>query len=515
MDDMLGDFLSSLDLTERMNHERRARQYVLEERRISESMCREQGVSWISYHHQAAVRFEVYTPTGNVCGARLRYVDPKGTAKYLVELGTPQFISHLHKLQVDCKYLIWCEGDFDRLAFLEAGFNNVLSCPGHALGAKDTPKYLLQRAVANAYANRQSIIATDNDAVGNELASHIERVVGGNPAVRLQFPSEVKDANSFLQRFGKEKLREFTLEVMAANPSEPFLRTDNVDLISRMKKLWDRGPAPGYSTGSAEIDQMFMWLPGTLVILTGYATSGKTTFLDWLLTKAYECHGWRTAFCSFEQPTDIHSLRLVGLTADLPVFHQQRPDFKVVEEALHTLHDRFAFLDYTETKEAPTLEHVMARLKEAIEKIGAKIAVIDPWNAIAPDNYLSEHAWITKALQELRQFARRQEIVLAIVAHPTKPQKGRPVDVPTGLDISGSAAWASKSDIGITVHRPKPQETGTEINCWKLRWDYLATRKPALRKLHLNYEPETGRYFPLRLDPIEDILGGGDDPFTL
>ena len=47
------------------------------------------------------------------------------------------------------------------------------------------------------------------------------------------------------------------------------------------------------------------------------------------------------------------------------------------------------------------------------------------------------------------------------------------VPVPKGYDISGSAAWFAKADVGLSVHRPEPETSGSEIHIWKCRFSWV------------------------------------------
>ena len=74
------------------------------------------------------------------------------------------------------------------------------------------------------------------------------------------------------------------------------------------------------------------------------------------------------------------------------------------------------------------------------------------------------------------------------VAHPNKPfvRDGKK-NVCTGVDISGSMAWFSKADMGLTVYRG---EDSVEIHCWKARWGWNGR----LGSVKLIFNPVNGRY---------------------
>ena len=56
-----------------------------------------------------------------------------------------------------------------------------------------------------------------------------------------------------------------------------------------------------------------------------------------------------------------------------------------------------------------------------------------------------ETEYIGRAIREFRRFARRYEVLVMAVAHPTKMGgEGKGVSKPTLYDISGSANWFNK-----------------------------------------------------------------------
>ncbi len=60
--------------------------------------------------------------------------------------------------------------------------------------------------------------------------------------------------------------------------------------------------------------------------------------------------------------------------------------------------------------------------------------------------------------------------------------------IPKGMEISGSAAWFSKADVGITVHRGESGEV--EVHCWKVRFKWIGKQGMCF----LGYDVATGRY---------------------
>ena len=60
--------------------------------------------------------------------------------------------------------------------------------------------------------------------------------------------------------------------------------------------------------------------------------------------------------------------------------------------------------------------------------------------------------------------------------------------MPKGMNISGSASFFAKADLGITVHRNTNMDE--EVHCLTVRFKWLGQ----VGKTTLNYDIPTGRY---------------------
>jgi twinkle protein len=94
------------------------------------------------------------------------------------------------------------------------------------------------------------------------------------------------------------------------------------------------------------------------------------------------------------------------------------------------------------------------------------------------------------AIKQIKKFARRYNVHVAVVAHPAKLQRNKEGEypIPTLYDVADSAHWANKADLGVIVHR---QENNTLVRVQKSRYhkdiglpdDYI-----------LDYDTETMRF---------------------
>jgi twinkle protein len=132
-------------------------------------------------------------------------------------------------------------------------------------------------------------------------------------------------------------------------------------------------------------------------------------------------------------------------------------------------------------------------MKVAVMRHGVRGVVIDPYNYISKDNTTSETDWISDMLTKLRVFAQAHGIHIWFVAHPTKMMRrdDGTIPPPKGYDISGSASWFAKADIGLTVHRPNPSTSSiSQIFIWKCRFSWVGS----IGDCALSFDKVTTRY---------------------
>ncbi len=136
---------------------------------------------------------------------------------------------------------------------------------------------------------------------------------------------------------------------------------------------------------------------------------------------------------------------------------------------------RFSFMVPDEDDDID-LAWVLDRAAAAVRRFDADVLVIDPWNEMdhvrPPDMSLTEYTGL--AIKRFRKFARKHRVHLIVVAHPAKLQRSRETGkypTPSLYDISDSAHWANKPDIGIVVHRESLGPDGTTtIKVAKVRY---------------------------------------------
>jgi twinkle protein len=144
----------------------------------------------------------------------------------------------------------------------------------------------------------------------------------------------------------------------------------------------------------------------------------------------------------------------------LRTWHHGKPDIDQTE-AEHAAADmwidgHFSFIVPSEDEDSD-LMWLLEMAAAAVIRHGADMIVIDPWNELdhAKPREMTLTEYVGWAIRQLKKFAKKYGVHMIVVAHPTKIAKDRDgkVPMPTLYDISDSAAWFNKSDVGIIVHR--------------------------------------------------------------
>lgn len=387
--------------------------------------------------------------------------------------------------------LIITEGEMDALSLAQVGIPAVSVPNGAPSGpVKDdgiTGKkfsYLWNHKAVVDGASR-ILIASDADAPGDVLAEEIARRLGKARCWRVRYPQGCKDCNDVLVGHGEDALRKCVDEAtpwpIGGLRSASEYKIDAIDLFRS-------GMTRGVSVPVGGLDRVYRPCPGTLTICTGIPGSGKSTFLTWLSVKLAELHDWNMAVFSAETSSQIHLLNVAAMHKRAAIRGPRRMSESDLSDAIDWASDRFVFLDEAET----SIESVIERGQAAVMRNGVRVLLIDPYNWITSndDSFEAQHSNINKMLVKLKSFAVSHDIAVWLVAHPTKMYRSETgkVPIPTGYDISGSAAFFNVADNGITVSRMAPGIA--KITSWKARFQWLGS----VGSVDLNFNEETGSF---------------------
>lgn len=409
---------------------------------------------------------------------------------------------------VDDDVVMFVEGEMDVAACMEAGYRQVVSLPEGAPppNAKlDDPHAHDRRfeALANCWERiepiKRYIIAGDSDEAGQRLRAEYARRLGKEKCWKVTWPGDCKDAGDCLQQHGAARLQA-CVDNAIGWPIAGLFQIEP----GTLRRLRDTEPERLFSTGWESIDELFKIPLGHLMVVTGIPSHGKSEFIDALAINTARNYGWSWALCSPENPMADHAGKLVEKFLDKPMY-QYEPGLEVatnselgVGEAWLNRHFTFIRQDGDNPL---NLDFVLDRAHVAVMRHGVRGVVVDPYNEI--EHYLprntNESQYQSGFLARCRKFAARHDVLFVIIAHPTKLGKNSDGSspVPGMYDISGSAHWKNKADIGLTVYKPGDVPNCADIYLEKIRlrrWGRAGNRR-------LPWDPITGRYY----DKIQEM----------
>ena len=377
---------------------------------------------------------------------------------------------------------VWIvEGEMDALSLIEAGIENVISVPNGA-----QPNLTFFDRFMPSFDHIEKIhIAVDNDAPGIELRNAIAERFGKDKCDYIVF-TDCKDANHYLLLNGAFALRD------AANSFTEFPMVgvfSITDFLPDIENLYNYGLPAGADTGMWGFDQHLKFHKGYLTTITGVPGHGKSDFLDHIIVKLLQRHGWKGAFYSPEnRPTELHISKLLKKISQRPFMGQDRMTQDEIYEALYLLENSIYFV---KPEKDFTLDSILSKVAELKNRRNIDWFVIDAWNKLEHQYSESETKYIGQSLDKLVNFCERYNVHCFLVAHPRKIAKrdGKNYDIPTLYDIAGSANFFNKTDNGITVYRNFDNNT-VEVHIQKVKFSHWGK----VGQQNFTYDTATGLY---------------------
>jgi twinkle protein len=378
--------------------------------------------------------------------------------------------------------LIITEGEVDALTAIDCGFPLSVSVPDGApsVPAGEAPGDLppIDPSKENIgkfeflWNNRERlarikrfVLAVDNDPPGKRLEAELVRRLSAARCSFVTYPDGCKDLNEVRMRHGADAV------VRVLNGAQPY----PVRGLYRLSEYPDLGPLPTFSTGRWTLDRHLRIFAGELIVVTGIPGHGKSTWvLNFLINLATQ-YGWVSAIFSPEMPTVPQlrdKLRRIRLGRSL-----DGVDCGRLAETDRWLEQHFVFIDADPSgrdEDDYDLDWLLDRATDAVLRDAIRVLVIDPWNEIEHARRRDETMtdYIGRCIRALKRFARLYEVVVIVVAHPTKEVgrngESRP---PTLYDVEGSAHWFNKPDHGIIIDRPNPDADEGVIRVAKVRFE--------------------------------------------
>ena len=385
------------------------------------------------------------------------------------------------------EYCVIVEGEMDVLALHEAGITNAISVPNGATLNSNNLDYL--DACIDYFEDKEKIIlAVDTDEAGQALQAELVRRLGSETCYLASF-EDCKDANEYLQKYGKEKLSE---RISGSRPVPLENVTTFRDIEDEVTDFVKNGFKPGFQVGLQNFDDIFSTYTGQFITVTGIPSSGKSDFVDQMVVGYNNNYGWKTAFASPEnQPTYLHAHKLMRKHwQGMPT----RDDIN--GEKWNQVADHCNTNYFHIDMERYTLESVLRKGAELVKRKGIKCLVIDPFNKVRDIDCKTEdvNRYTMEYLSKIEIFAKKYDVLVFIVAHPTKMYKNQDgkIEEPTMYNIKGGGEWYDASYHGILVHRDYEQKT-VKAKVLKVKFQNLGENGA---EAHFKWEPKSGCFIP-------------------
>ena len=387
-------------------------------------------------------------------------------------------------LYVDGNDLLICEGEIDALAWMSSDLPDNVSvvsipngAPSKVRDGKITPEddrkfAYIWKAKRELESASRIILNTDNDGPGNALKEEIIRRIG-SAKVWIVDLGDHKDAADALEREGSGYL----LGQFEDCQPVPMIGLHGAEVFSdAVVDLYDNGQLRGARTGLSSLDKFIQIPPGMVTVVTGFPSSGKSDFIDQICLNLALSMNYKTVFCSFEKPPELHLMQLAQKLTKRPFFKGggQRMSPEERDHAQAWLKEHFLFMD--SRRDSPNdITGILSVASSAVMRMGCRVLVIDPYNYITLSNSTKETDEISNLLTQVQRWAKSHDAHVFFIAHPTKisPDRRGSKVIVSGHDIAGSAAWFAKADIGITLWRDPHDVEPPEAHIWKVRWSWI------------------------------------------
>ena len=394
-------------------------------------------------------------------------------------------------------YCIIVEGEMDVLALHEAGITNAISVPNGATLNSNNLDYL-DNCIDYFDDKDKIIIAVDSDAPGQALQAELIRRLGAEICYITTFDN-CKDANEYLVKHGSKELLS---RITNAKPVPLENVTTFRDIEDEVTDFVRNGFKKGFQIGLDNFDEIFSTYTGQFITVTGIPSSGKSDFVDQMCVGYNKEYGWKTAFASPENaPTYLHAHKLMRkVWGDMPNKGDIGGD-KWNQVAEH-VNDSFFFIDM----ERYTLESVLRKGAELVKRKGIKCLVIDPFNKVRDVDCTTEdvNRYTMEYLTKIETFAKKYDVLVMIVAHPTKMYKNQngKIEEPTMYNIKGGGEWYDASYHGLLVHRDYELKT-TKVKVLKVKFQNLGENGA---EAHFKWEPRSGCFIPEVMPEMEEAM---------
>jgi twinkle protein len=417
--------------------------------------------------------------------------------------GKPIFYNINAVIGQDEVYIV--EGEFDVLALHTFGIKNTISLPS---GANDNDEFWKnsERYLKNI---KKFIIAVDNDDKGNIVKEKIAQRLGRYRCEYLEF--ENKDANGDLIKGVLER----TLKNRKKFPVSGTFKVS--DIYDNIIDLYDNGlpktifPKKERFSGLKDV---FTTMRGHLVVGTGIPSHGKSNFVDDYVLNLIDDYDFKASWFTPEHsPMELYQTNIIQKVIGRNFWKDMQGFPRITKEEINQYRDwaeERVYLTDCVNGDFPTWDWLFKTFREQMFSYGIDIFVIDAFNkVILPKG--NKIDMINEVLTKLTSFAQTNNVIIFLIAHPTKMKKDEKTglyECPTLYDVSGSADFRNQTHDGFTIYRYfENNKVGTvnesEFVNQKTKFNFQGKIGESIK---LKYCDINGRYYTGNELPMESFL---------
>ena len=390
--------------------------------------------------------------------------------------GGKQFVFNYDALKLEGPVLI-TEGEIDCISAIQAGYPKTISVPNG--GVEGEPNIDWLEEIYNSLGG-EVILAFDNDDVGAAFLERIANYIGKARTKWVSYPKGCKDLNDALRKYKEDGVQESIKRARWYDMKGAYS-------MSELPPLPYREPM---SADMPYIDDIMRIRLGDFSVLTGIPGHGKSAFITDYINRIVDKYDIRACIASFESPPQT------DLKRDMRTWKYGKLEKYMTDEekadADQWIDRRYMFI-VPDDDDDVTLEWLIARMEAVVLRHNCSIIIIDPWNEMdherPPGMSLTEYTG--NAIKMLKKFAKSRGVHVMVVAHPAKLNRNKNGDfpIPQLYDISDSAQWSNKPDLGIVVHRD--EKNGDTVRTVKSRY-HNEIGAPGI--VETKFNPQSGRF---------------------
>lgn len=472
----------------------------MQSRGIGEDVCRKYQ---ITSNAEGNIVFPFFDEFEELQFIKYRNPAPKeGQSKEWCESNTKPILFGMNQCNLENKTLIITEGQIDSLSVSEAGFENAVSVPTGATGFTWVPycwDWMMKFDKIIVFGDHEKGHIT----LYNEIAARWKFKVWH---VQEEDYKDCKDANEILRKYGTDQIRKCIEDAV----QRPIPR---VKELSKVKDLnpYDLEKMP---TGIHEIDRTLKGgLPfGQIVLLTGKAGDGKSTFASQLLLSAIQ-NGYKCFAYSGELPDYIFKSWIDYQAAGADNTYEEWARWsidkarKVKSDVLRKISDwysgKFWIYDNTAGEVDEESSSLTNLLEQVINQYNVRVILIDNLMTgldlepgLGADKLERQSAF----MKRLARIVLRYNVLIILVAHKRKDNGIASVNE----SVSGTADITNLTSIILSYERSRRDDIAPEERLIKISKNRLfgvidiggviSKYDPASKRIYTNDREQNRKY---------------------